>query len=69
MGHMVWQPYWIEEKLLNNVFSGTTSSIDMKLQNYDLVVVPPTTSALGINLIFLWEKKVEKWLEVKWQWD
>ena len=36
IGHMVWQPYWIEGKILNNVYSGTTASFNVKLHNYDL---------------------------------
>ena len=32
---MVWQPYWIEEKILNNVYSGTAASFNVKLHNYD----------------------------------
>ena len=33
---MVWQPCWIEGKILNNIYSGTTASIYVKLQNYNL---------------------------------
>jgi len=32
---IVWQPYWIEGKILINVYSGTTASINVKLQLYD----------------------------------
>ena len=30
----VWQPYWIEGKILINVYSGTTASINVKHQLY-----------------------------------
>ena len=36
VGHMVWQPYWIEGKILNNIYSGTAASIYAKLDNYNL---------------------------------
>ena len=36
LGHIVWQPYWIEGKILNNVYFGTAASIDVKLHNYDI---------------------------------
>ena len=35
VGHMVWQPYWIEGKILNIVYSGTTASFNVKLERYD----------------------------------
>ena len=31
----VWQPYWIEGKILINVYSGTATSINVKLQRDD----------------------------------
>ena len=37
--HIVWQPYWIEGKILINVYSGTTASINVKLQFYDGTVM------------------------------
>ena len=39
MSH-VWQPYW--RNMLNNVFSETTYLIDVKLQNYDRIVMGNT---------------------------
>ena len=33
---MVLQPYWIEGKILINVYSGTAESINMKLNSYDV---------------------------------
>ena len=36
---MVWQPYWIEGKILNNVYSGTTASINVNLHSYDAAVM------------------------------
>ena len=30
-GHMVWQPNWIEGKILNNVCSGTAASFNVNL--------------------------------------
>ena len=33
--HIVWQPSWIEGKILINVYSGTTVSINVKHQSYD----------------------------------
>ncbi len=37
--HIVWQPYWIEGKILINVYSGTAASINVKLQSYDGTVM------------------------------
>ena len=36
IGQMVWQRYWIEGKILNNVDSGTATSINVKLHKFDL---------------------------------
>ena len=33
--HIVWQPYWIEGKILIDVYSGTATSINVKLQRDD----------------------------------
>ena len=33
--HILWQPYWIEGKILINVYSGTATSINVKLQKDD----------------------------------
>ena len=35
IGNTVWQPYWIEGKILNNIYSGTTASMNVKLKNYN----------------------------------
>ena len=35
VSYIVWQPYWIEGKILNNVYSETTASINVRLHNYD----------------------------------
>ena len=33
--HNVWKPYWIEGKILINAYSGTATSINVKLQRDD----------------------------------
>ena len=36
ISHMVWQPYWIEGNILNNVYSGTAALINVSLHSYDV---------------------------------
>ena len=61
---MVWQPYWIERKsFLKHPFSLTALSIDVKLHNYDLVLMgniyfklqPDWTHGLAARIIYFFE--------------
>ena len=47
--HIIWQPYWIEGKILINVYSGTAESINMKLHSYDEAVMWNDESKFQLN--------------------
>ena len=59
--HIVWQPYWIEGKILINVFSGTATSINVKLQRDDAADMRNEVFKFQLDRPHVWQPC---WIEV-----